>query len=736
MYQPRTAFEPSPGLRAPLNEAFLTFERLLDIVRRQWPLITYTVIGAVVLVILYLLTASPMYTAVTSILMDTRQAQILNKTSEVANTTLIDPGFVDSQVEIITSENLIRSVVNKLNLTKDPEFVGPPTGLLAIALGTVARLFSSSGPPSKEQLEQTAVLELKKSLKVERVSTTYVLNLSFRSLVPEKAAQIANAISDEYVVGSLEAKYQSTKRASEWLQNRSAELQAQAIASDRAVQTFKSENGIVGTSRGLVSEQQLADVNTQLIQARAATAEAKARLDRIKQVTAQDLAQPTVTDALNNPVITRLRAQYLDLQAQYADWSSKYGKDHQASVGLANKMQDLRNSIRDEVNRIADAYRSDLEIAKSREVSLENGLKGLVTESSSTAQAQVKLRNLESAADTYRTLYNNFLQKLQEATQNESFPISESRVISTAVTPDKKSSPKTALVLLGGILAGLCFGVGGACAREMLSQVIRTPAEIENEIGMRCVGTLPDVGDGRNPAFSATRASVYAVDHPFSRFAESLRSAKTAIDVARLTKEMNVVGVVSSLPKEGKTTVAANLAHLVAMAGHKTLLIDGDLHTQSLTRKLAPEASYGLLEAMSDPDHVERYVSVSKKTNLSLLPAVVRARLTNSSDIMASHEMATLLGALRQKYAYIFIDLPPVLPVTDAKAVGHLVDSIVYVVEWGKTRRSAVQEAVAEIEGFSSKIVGVLLNRANPTVLKRIESYKGRHYSDYYVEAS
>src|SRR6478735_8274091 len=185
MYQPRTAFEPSPNYRAPLNEAFLTFERLLDIVRRQWPLITYTVIGAVALVILYLLTAAPMYTAVTRILMDTRQAQILNKTSEVANATVIDPGFVDSQVEIITSENLIRSVVNKLNLTKDPEFVGPPTGLLAIVMGTVSRLFSSSGPPSKEQLEQSAVLELKKGLKVERVSTTYVLNLSFRSLVPE-----------------------------------------------------------------------------------------------------------------------------------------------------------------------------------------------------------------------------------------------------------------------------------------------------------------------------------------------------------------------------------------------------------------------------------------------------------------------------------------------------------------------------------------------------------------------
>jgi polysaccharide biosynthesis transport protein len=240
MYQPRNVIEQGQGFRTPLNEAFLTFERLLDIIRRQWPLISYAVIGSVALVVLYVLVTSPMYTAVTSILMDTRQAQILNKTSDVATNTLIDPGFVESQVEIITSENLIRNVVTKLNLTKDPEFVGPPSSVLAIAMGTVARLFGSKAPPSKEQLERTAVLELKKNLKVERVGVTYVLNLSYRSLVAEKAARIVNAISDEYVVGSLEAKYQSTKRASEWLQNRSSELQAQAIASDRAVQTFKA----------------------------------------------------------------------------------------------------------------------------------------------------------------------------------------------------------------------------------------------------------------------------------------------------------------------------------------------------------------------------------------------------------------------------------------------------------------------------------------------------------------
>ena len=481
MYQPRDQFQPGQKFGIELGGTTLSVDRVLDILRRQWPLIAAIVAGTLVLVIIYLLTATPMYTASARILMDTRQTQVLDKDSGIAN-ALIDPGFVDSQVEIITSEDLILSVVRHMRLTEDPEFNGSQPGFISLAIGTALSLFGSDGPPSKERIERGAVEAVQKNLKVERVLTTYVLSLTFRSVNPDKAAQITNAISDAYIVGALEAKYQSTKRAGEWLQQRSAELREQATASDRAVQTFKAENNIVGTSRGLMSEQQLTDVNSQLIQARAATAEAQARLDRIEAISDKDIAQPTVTDALNNTVITRLRAQYLDLAAQYADWSNRYGKTHQAAINLANRMDELRKAIADEVRRIADSYRSELAIAKSRETSLEENMKGLVAQAGSTGQAQVKLRDLESAADTYRNLYNNFLEKLQQATQNQSFPISEARIISTAVKPDKKISPKTLLALLGGLVGGICFGLGAAFSKELLSDVLRSPSDVEDEL--------------------------------------------------------------------------------------------------------------------------------------------------------------------------------------------------------------------------------------------------------------
>ncbi len=721
MYQPRDQFQPREKYGFEFGGTTLSAERVFDILRRQWPLIVAITGCALVLVFLYLLTATPMYTANARILMDTRQTQVLDKDSAVPN-ALIDPGYVDSQVEIINSDDLLLSIVRRLELAKDPEFNGSQPGMIGLVIGKVFSLFSSGGPASQERIERGAVGTIQRDLKVERVLTTYVLSLSFRSLNPDKAAQIANAIADAYIVGALEAKYQSTKRAGEWLQQRSAELREQATASDRAVQTFKAQNNIVGTSRGLMSE-----------------------------ISDKDIAQPTVTDALNNTVITRLRAQYLDLAAQYADWSTRYGKTHQASINLANRMEELRKAIADEVHRIADSYRSEYAIAKSRETSLEENMKALVAQAGNTGQAQVKLRDLESAADTYRNLYNNFLEKQQQATQNQSFPISEARIISTAVKPDQKSSPRTLLSIFGGIVGGLCFGLGAAFSRELLSDVLRSPSEVEEELGVKCLGVLPDIrpksvvarkarallpidtspAKGKVPSLSH-----YVVDHPFSRFAETLRNIKVSIDVARLTREIKVIGIVSSLPKEGKTTVAANLGHLTALTGHRTLLIDGDLHTRSLTRELAPNAKTGLLEALKEPRSLGYHIQRSKETGLDFLPSFVVSRMVNSADVMASKAMADMLVVMRENYEYIIIDLAPVMPVTDAKAFSHLVDAMVYVIEWGQTTRSALQESVSGSEVIQKKLLGAVLNRANPTMLKRIEAYKGAHYNSYYVEGA
>ncbi len=220
------------------------------------------------------------------------------------------------------------------------------------------------------------------------------------------------------------------------MQDRIHELRDQSTAAQRAVADFKAKNNIVDTGGRLMTDQQLSEINTQYILAQKHTAEMKARLDRIQDIINSPSApDATVTDTLKSDVITKLREQYLDLKAREADWSARYGVNHLAAVNLRNQMAELRKSILDELSRIAETYKSDYDIAKQGELAIQNGLAQAVTESKSTDQAQVALRDLESSAETNHTLYNNFLQRYMEAIQQESFPITEARLITSATPP-------------------------------------------------------------------------------------------------------------------------------------------------------------------------------------------------------------------------------------------------------------------------------------------------------------
>ena len=273
--------------------------------------------------------------------------------------------------------------------------------------------------------------EFEDRLAVWRVGMALVIEITFQSIDPDRAAQIANAVADGFIVDQLEAKYQAIQGATAWLQDRLNELRGQASAAERAVVEYKTKNNIVDTGGRLMNEQQLAELNTALVQARAAKAEAQARLDRITQILRDDNPDPTaaatatVTESLQSPIITQLRQQYLDIAQREALFSSRYGNNHLAVVNLRNRMQEIRRSIIDELKRIAQANKSDYDIAQARENSLEKSLAESVAGSQTTNKAQIELRQLESAAQTYRALYNNFQQRYMDSVQTQSLPMTE-----------------------------------------------------------------------------------------------------------------------------------------------------------------------------------------------------------------------------------------------------------------------------------------------------------------------
>ncbi|PPQ16842.1 exopolysaccharide biosynthesis protein [Bradyrhizobium sp. AC87j1] len=714
----------------------------LEIIRRQFPMMLAVLSSCMILALLYLFTAAPEFTSTASMVIDTRKLQLFQQQSGLGDIA-VDSATVETQVEILKSENISLAVIRDLHLIEDPEFTGSGGGILGAIAGAVIGVFSNGRSLSEYELTRKALERFEKNRTVKRLGQTYVMEIGFTSKDPGRAAGVANAIADAYIVDQLEAKYQATRRASVWLQDRIKELRTQASAAQKAVVDFKTQNNIIDTGGRLMNEQQLAEVNSQLILAHASTAEAKARLDRINDILKQEIPDANVADALKNETIVKLRGQYVDMASKEAIWSAKYGSDHLAAVNLRKQMAEIKRNIVDELKRIQESYKSDYDIAVTREDSIKTSLNNAVSESQLTSNAQVQLRELESSAQSYQAMYDNFLQRYMESVQQQSFPITEARVISAASKPLVKTYPKTLIILAAGLLGGLMLSFGAAMARELTDRVFRTTGQVEDSLGANCIAILPALGaatptaplrgklgkrkDERSPDLLR-----YVVENPLSRFSEAVRSLKVAVDLNSTVRENRVLAITSALPNEGKSTLSTNLAQLMAHGGARVVLVDADLRNPSLSRALVPDAAVGLIEVIAQKASLEDVLVVDQVTGLAILSAGSTNKLLHTNEILASKAMQAVVDLLRAKYDYVVIDMPPMAPVVDVRVTSSYVDSYVFVVEWGKTSIDVVRHNLRSAPEIQEKLLGVVLNKADTRLLARYESYHGRYYYQKY----
>ena len=585
---------------------------------------------------------------------------------------------------------------------------------------------------------------IKGNLRVTRLGRSYIEQIAYTSLDRNKAARIANAFADAYIEDQLQAKFEATRRASAWLEQRIGELRQQASDAYKAVQDFKSENSIIiGVDGKLASEVELDQLGIALAKARADTSQARAKLDRISRVLEQrsdkessfNIPDPVVTDALSNPVITKLRQQFLDDQNKESEWSARYGADHTAARNLRAEMAALQRAIWDEISRIAESYKSELQIAKSQEESIDKRMMEVFQKSGATRQSQVRLRELETAANTYRGIYETFLSRFTQSVQQQSFPSTEARVVTVATPPRSPSSPKIGLTLSLAAICGLGLGLMSAIAREQMNRQIHTRAQLETLLGTTCLAVLPAFPQ-KKPMLrklGATQDSgafrQISEVAPFSATAEALRYIKVAIDLHPTGGK--VIGIVSALPGEGKTTVATGFAAFVAKSGARTLLIDADLRNPSMTRALGYSNAPGLVNMVADKSDFADLVITDTKFKFDFLPSSTRMKPSNSSDILNSPSMKDMLRAAKGDYDYVLVDLPPILPVVDVKAVAHLFDAFVLVVEWGSTSTDEIVKAVGASPIVSERLLGAVLNKADEAVMRRFEGYSDRRYTYY-----
>jgi succinoglycan biosynthesis transport protein ExoP len=706
-------------------------------------------------------TTPPSYTATATMMIETRRSPLQSLLGETAP----DGPWIESQIGVLKSQNVATYVVKQLRLAEDPDFVHSAPGLFDKVLARLGRGGTQTKSDAERAAEATDVL--RSQLEVRRVGQSYMLNIEFRSANPEQAAKIANAMIDGYVYEQLNAKYQSNRRAGDWLQERLQNLREQAASAERAVIEFKSKNNIVKAGGTLMDDKQLTELAGQLTTARARTSDLKARLDRIQAVReAYQQDQPAaaadedITEAMNNGIITRLRTQYLDLVNREADFSARLGKTHMIVINMRNQIRDLRKSMRDELGRIEETYKSEYEIAKKRQDESEKGLAASVSQSTGTNQAQVALFSLEAAAQSYRKLYDSFLQQYTESVQQQSYPISDARPLSAASLT--KTGPKALQAGVMTIFAGGLLGFGIGALREILDRGFRTREQVRSVLETNCLGLVPMIANdgsiGMAPDWKSTKSlatlsgimSKFAssagrrggpnnigsiprmlravFDAPLSPYAEAIRAVKVTLDLNGRSGKSKVLGLISCLPNEGKSTVAVAIATLIAQSGARVVLVDCDVRNPSLSRELAPDADLGFLDMLAGKAALADAVWTIPNTNMAFLPMVHNPALPNAIEMLASDATDKLFSLLQVKYDYVIVDLAPLVAEVDTHVTSRVIDSYLLVIEWGITKVDLVKYALRNAPQLRKHIVGAVLNKVDMATVRRYDKYGANYY--------
>ncbi|PZM10604.1 polysaccharide biosynthesis tyrosine autokinase [Rhizobium tubonense] len=759
--------------KAEESDSFIDLDKLLAILTRRARTIGACVGVLVALAVVYLLLATPVYTSATQILLDENLSKYAEDTASPAASSQQADMEISSAVEILKSTEMALRVVDTAGLSDNDTILHTsmtPMSLIKSGAKLMASMVTFGGPPVSEEAaregrRQTAAAMLQDSLSVERVMRSSVIALSFRSTDPKLAARITAAYADAYLTDQLNANFDATERASVWLQERLNDLRERAQQASLEVEKYKADNGLTSTGGELMSEQQLADLNKQLIIAQADTASASARFNQFKSILDQGpdnaVKNATISSGqTNNSGLQDLKTRYLTVQKREQEIVQDFGAQHPQAIALKTEREDITRQIFQELQQLTASYGNEFEVARSREASLRESIQGVVGKNSEANKSVVHLNELDQKAKALKTLYESYLGRFEEASQQRSFPIAKARVISQAGVPSSPSSPKKTMALALSAVLGLMIGCGIAGFQEFRERFFRVEADVRTNLGLKFLGYLPLLGRAartkkrswfQKPAPTPVvprgidgnvgfdRMMRAAVDAPRSIFAETLRNAKLASDVMLQGRTDRVIGVVSALPGEGKSTTAANFAALLASSGKRTLLIDADLRNPGLTRMLKSVPKTGLIEAALGEVPWASAVRVDPRTKVAILPVVLRDHLLHTSELLSSPGMMNLMDAARKMFDYVVVDLAPLAPVIDAKAFAPQVDAFIFVAEWGATPTSMVKDLLEQEPQINSKILGVILNKTDMSELTRYSEFGGteryrQKYVSYYTE--
>jgi len=704
--------------------ALIDLRQIGAILRRRWLVLCAAMVAAIAVAAAAYLVAEPRYLATAQVALERSAERVINVDS-VVPTTDPDSAAVDTEVQALRSPELIGRVVDRLHLDRDPAFnkaivEGQPAAAQPDLIG-----------------RQRAISAVLSGLTVKRDGLSYSISVSFEGASPLQAAQVTNAIVEDYVSGQAGSKAQATQRASRFLEQRLQQLRAQVLAGEKAVADYRSAHDLFAVSNAsTVTQQELSGLSTQLAQAKAENAAAQARLAAARTQLARGRSGEELGDSLDSPVVSALRAQRAEAAKEVASLEKRYGPRHPDLVRAQNALNTADQQIAAEVKRIVANVSIQASIANQRAASLAGSVAQSQGKLASDNEASVRLNELERNAESARTLYQAFLDRYRQTVAQSGLERSDSYIVSRARVPNAPSSPNKLIYAALALVGGLGVGVLLVVLLQLLERGLETSDAIEATLALPTLASIPDARTlpGYRKAGLPAAPAELPLKRPQSAFAEAFRTLRTSIQFADTGKPVRVVAITSAVPGEGKTTVAIGLARAVAAAGGKVLLIDCDARRRASSRQFAEGVTVGLDEVLAGSATLEQAIVQDGLSTACVLPQRLDSK---GISLTESPRLAELIEAVRERYDLVLLDTPPVLPVDEARVIASLADGVVFLVRWRRTAANAAAVALRRLNDVHAEVLGAVLTLVDVREQERAGyEHAGylRKYQHYYAD--
>lgn len=698
------SFQPTSDFRGVDREAMPLIRQLMRIVLRRRYLILGTVAICMIAGLVVTLLMTPKYTATTTIEISRESSKITDFQGVERETSVADQEFYQTQYGLLKSRALAERVAVQLRLVDDATFferfgVSQDKPSFQLANGH----YLGSGRPERQRIAGEI---LTKNIRIDPTRLSRLVDIMFTSPDAAFSAKVTNRWAQSFIEINLERKVQATSYGRAALQRQLAQLKDRLDQSQRQLVSYAAEQRIINlpatstdggrttSERSLVADD-LASFNTALSQATAERIQVQARYE-------QGGRSGASTEALRNVAINSLRQRRAELAADYQRLMVQFEPGYPAAKAIKSQLDQLDRSISREEGRVSSSLEADYREAVDREQSLRKQVEQLKESYLDQRRRGIQYNIYQGEVDTNRALYDGVLQRFKEIGVAGGVGLNNISIVDTADIPQRPSSPRMALNLLASLLLGLVFGGLITFALEQIDEAIADPAELEQRLGLPLLGSVPKLESG-SPELSLLDRKSELVD--------AYLAIQTNLQFTTENGIPRSLAVTSTRPAEGKSTTALAMATMLARAGRKVILVDGDMRSPSVHELGGVDHNNGLSNFLIGVEDINALTFDMDKLGFVAMSAGPIP--PNAAELLTGNRLQMLIERLHETFDHVIIDSPPVMGLADALLIASRVEGVVYVIESHGIRSSLVQTALSRLANANVRILGGVLTKFN-----------------------